>query len=137
MLSFSFLRQSLQEPGACHFSKAGLASELERASCFHPCSAGDYRYMPQVHGLCYMGASLTEPSSKPHIHLVTLYLSVFQFPSCMPQQLESSTIFLHFQVQSLVNECILFYLLLNWSPLNVLFSPKYMIHMKFTCNNCF
>lgn len=36
----SFLRQSLQEPGTCHFSKAGLASELEGASCFHLCSAG-------------------------------------------------------------------------------------------------
>lgn len=122
--------QSLQELGACHFSKAGLANELERASCFHLCSARNTGTCHQVHGLCYTGASLTEPSPKHHICLLTLYHSVFQFPSCMPQQQESSTIFLHFQVQYFVDKCILFYLSLTGH--HFMFGPKYMIHTKFT-----
>lgn len=120
----TFEIQSLQGPGAHHFSKASQpASELESLP-FHLCSAG-----LQVHAtklcFCYMGVSeplrssslhLTEPYPKPHTHLLTLYLLVFQLPNPVPHQQESST---------------------SWSALKVLFSLKYIIYMKLVCNSYF
>lgn len=95
------------------------ASELESLP-FHLCSAG-----VQVHAtklcFCYMGASeplrssslhLTEPYPKPHTHLLTLYLLVFQLPNPVPHQQESST---------------------NWSALKVLFGLKYI---RYICETC-
>lgn len=93
----TFEIQSLQGPGAHHFSKASQpASQPVESLPFHLCSAG-----LQVHAtklcFCYMGASeglhLTEPYPKPNTHLLTLYLLLFQLPNPVQHQQESSTSF--------------------------------------------